>query len=297
MGVYVIRQVDWHNDEEGDVLAEIVVDAKNTSQVRKVRGTGEIADMLRDDAAKGLDTWHLLGGFGAQSVEFIEDDPEDDDEPIIKAEWRMVNTLDGSVAGVVETNPDPDNPVLTGFQGPNPPIGFRLGLPLREYVREAREFEFQPVNDVARTPELADVIRATGEAIARVVEAHGVISKMDEERHHIFGWAYVTHDKDGNVVVDKSGEFVDDYEEIEKAAYHFVVNSRAGDMDHTNLKSAEMIESMVFTPEKIEKMNLPAGSVPTGWWVGFHIPDDDDWEEAKKRKAFSVHGKGMKKAV
>lgn len=127
--------------------------------------------------------------------------------------------------------------------------------------------------------------------------SQGIISKIDEERRMVFGWAYVTHDKDGTVVVDKSGEFVDDVEEIEKAAYKFVMTSRAGDFDHTNMKSAEMVESMVFTPEKIEKMGLPAGTLPSGWWVGWHFPDEADWEEAKKRKAFSIHGKGTRKEV
>lgn len=131
------------------------------------------------------------------------------------------------------------------------------------------------------------------------IEAHGEISKIDEDRQLVFGWAYVTHDKDGQVSVDKSGEFVDDYEEIEKAAYDFVVKSRAGDADHTNIKGSEMVESMVFTPEKIEKMGIPQGTIPTGWWVGFKVEDADLWKSVKegKRLAFSVHGKGTRKEV
>jgi hypothetical protein len=125
----------------------------------------------------------------------------------------------------------------------------------------------------------------------------GVISKVDEERQIVFGWAYQTHDRDGKVIVDKSGEFIDDVEEIEKAAYKFVMNSRSGDFDHTNVKSSEMVESMVFTPEKVEKMGIPPGTIPSGWWVGFHFPEKSDWEEAKKRKAFSIHGKGVRKEV
>lgn len=128
------------------------------------------------------------------------------------------------------------------------------------------------------------------------LSADGDIAKTDEAKQMMFGWAYVTHDREGNVNVDKSGDFIDAVEEIEKAAYDFVLSSRAGDFDHTNLKSAEMVESMVFTPEKIEKMGLPQGSVPLGWWIGFHIPDKADWEVAKTKKAFSVHGKGTRKA-
>lgn len=163
--------------------------------------------------------------------------------------------------------------------------------------RMSRYYDFEEV-------ESGEVVKGEDEgddedATARVIEAHGRISKIDKEHRNVFGWAYVTHDKDGNVVVDKSGEFVDEYEEIERAAYQFVVKHRAGDMDHTNQKTSEMIESMVFTPEKIEKMGLPKGVLPTGWWVGFHIEDDSLWDSVKKgeRLAFSIHGKGTRKQV
>jgi hypothetical protein len=131
------------------------------------------------------------------------------------------------------------------------------------------------------------------------IEAHGEVSKIDEDRQLVFGWAYVTHDKDGKVSVDKSGEFVDDYEEIEKAAYDFVIRSRAGDADHTNVKGSEMVESMVFTPEKIAKMGIPEGTIPTGWWVGFKVEDAELWKSVKdgKRMAFSIHGKGTRKEI
>lgn len=56
---------------------------------------------------------------------------------------------------------------------------------------------------------------------------------------------------------------------------------------------------MVFTPEKIEKMGLPAGILPTGWWVGFRVEDDALWDSVKKgeRLAFSIHGSGVRKEV
>jgi hypothetical protein len=131
------------------------------------------------------------------------------------------------------------------------------------------------------------------------IEAHGEIAKADKAQKNVFGWAYVTHDVNGEVVIDKSGEFVDDYAEIEKAAYNFVLKSRAGDADHTNVQSSTMIESMVFTPEKIEKMGIPKGVLPSGWWVGFHVEDEKLWESVDRgeRVAFSVHGTGVKKEV
>lgn len=128
------------------------------------------------------------------------------------------------------------------------------------------------------------------------------ISKSVEDKRQVFGWAYITHDKDGRLIVDKSGESIPNPEELENAAYHYVLKSRTqGDMHRRSLAdvahdAGTMIESVVFTPEKIEKMGLPAGSMPIGWWVGFHVTDDATWQEIKKgnRKSFSIHGKGRK---
>lgn len=131
------------------------------------------------------------------------------------------------------------------------------------------------------------------------LSADGDIAKADEDTRNVFGWAYVTHDLEGNVNVDKSGDFIDEVTEIEKSAYDFVLNSRQGDADHTNVKGATLVESMVFTPEKIEKMGLAAGSVPLGWWIGFHVEDDATWDRVKKGelRAFSIHGKGTRAKV
>lgn len=129
------------------------------------------------------------------------------------------------------------------------------------------------------------------------------VSKTDEDKRLAFGWAYITHDKDGNLIVDKSGEYVEDPDELEKAAYDYVVKSRQqGDLHQRSMANevvpvGSMVESMVFTPEKIEKMGLPAGSLPTGWWVGFKVADDETWGAIKRgeRKSFSIHGKAKRK--
>lgn len=130
----------------------------------------------------------------------------------------------------------------------------------------------------------------------RETQVYGEVLKIDPDKRLVYGWAYVTHDTAGQVNIDKSGDFVDDVEEIEKAAHHFVMESRAADADHTNIKGGTLVESIVFTPEKIEKMGLPEGVLPYGWWVGFKIEDDATWDRVKKGEltAFSVHGKGVR---
>lgn len=130
------------------------------------------------------------------------------------------------------------------------------------------------------------------------------ISKADTDKRQVFGWAYVSKDHDGNQRVDLSGEVVVP-EELEKAAYRYVLTSRSqGDLHQRIAKDAPlvvgtMIESVVVTPEKIEKWGLQPGAMPTGWWVGFQVNDDTTWEEIKagRRRQFSIHGKGRKKAA
>lgn len=131
------------------------------------------------------------------------------------------------------------------------------------------------------------------------LQVDGEIVKTDPAQQIVFGWAYVVKDSDGVQVVDKSGDFIDEVEEIEKSAYDYVLRSRQSDADHTNVKGGEMVESMVFTPEKIEKMGLPANSIPLGWWVGYKIEDKATWERVEKGelRSFSIHGAGTRTKV
>ena len=127
----------------------------------------------------------------------------------------------------------------------------------------------------------------------------GRISKVDEDRRLVFGWAYIAKSKDGTVIIDKQGDFIDDDWELESAAYDFVLNSGLGDEMHLQVPVSKVVESMVFTPDKIAKMGLPEGTLPTAWWVGFRVDDDAVWDEVKKGtyRAFSVCGAGVRQKV
>lgn len=127
--------------------------------------------------------------------------------------------------------------------------------------------------------------------------AYGEIAKIDHEEQIVFGWAYVQKMKDGQPVDDVSGKNVSIHE-IEKAAYPYVLSSRAGGEMHV-VQVSKLVESVVFTPEKIAKMGLPEGSVPWGWWVGYKIEDADAWEGVKtgRLKMFSIGGSGRERAA
>lgn len=129
------------------------------------------------------------------------------------------------------------------------------------------------------------------------------IVKVDAAKRQVFGWAYVAKTTDGAVVVDRQGDFIDEDDVLEKMAYDFVIDARSGDVMHNDVKVATLIESMAFTPEKIEKMGLPAGSLPTAWWVGMQIEKghygDLAWEHVQKGNLgmWSIGGKGIRETV
>ena len=125
------------------------------------------------------------------------------------------------------------------------------------------------------------------------------IEKVDDEQRLAFGWANVAITKDGGLVVDRQGDFIDSIAELEKAAYTYVEESREAGHNHVRKGVGTLVESVVFTPEKLEKMGLPPGSVPLGWWVGFRVSDEEVWKGVKDGTyaMFSVHGTGRRQAV
>jgi cation transport regulator ChaB len=131
----------------------------------------------------------------------------------------------------------------------------------------------------------------------------GEIAKVDADLGQVFGWASITK-INGEPVVDLQNDYLETHE-LEKAAYDYVLKSRIGGEMHERMKKSApkqvgtLIESMMLTPEKIEKMGLPEDT-PHGWWVGFQVSKDDigseAWENVKKGKytGFSIHGMGKR---
>jgi len=126
----------------------------------------------------------------------------------------------------------------------------------------------------------------------------GEFSKVDADKRQVFGWASIV-EMNGQPVVDLQGDYID-HDELEKSAYDYVIKSRKGGNMHLRngeepVHVSDMIESFLVTPEKKEKMGLP-DEMPTGWWVGYQINDDEAWNLVKsgKRTGFSIHGKGQR---
>ena len=126
----------------------------------------------------------------------------------------------------------------------------------------------------------------------------GVILEVDDDRRLAFGWDYVAVDETGRVNIDKQGDFIDIPEELENMGYGFVVDSRRGDAMHIKKDVATVVESMVFTPEKIEKMGIE-GTPRLAWWIGMKVNDDETWNLVKSGnfRGFSIGGRGNRTKV
>jgi hypothetical protein len=160
---------------------------------------------------------------------------------------------------------------------------FRVAGPIRpDYVCDL----FDPAS-------LADKANQTA-----VIDGAYIIAKSDDLEQHVFGWANVAVTKSGEQTIDHHLDVIDP-EDLELAAYDFVMNARVSGEDHAGDVDATCIESIVFTKEKIDAMGLPEGLLPeAGWWVGFHIPDRDAYERARDSKSmFSIEGTAIREPL
>jgi hypothetical protein len=132
------------------------------------------------------------------------------------------------------------------------------------------------------------------------------IAKVDTDRQIVFGWASVSVGKDGELLVDRQDDVIYP-EDLEAAAYDFVLNSRNGDTMHDEITKAYLVESVIFTRDKLEKMGL--GFINTDvqkadtdccmWWTGFYVADDEVWKGVKNGTytAFSIGGRAVREPL
>lgn len=136
------------------------------------------------------------------------------------------------------------------------------------------------------------------------------IAKLDDEQCIVFGFANVSiakttaHGVGGHEIEDLQLDHVPP-DELEKAAYVHVLESREADAMHTGPAIGHIVESLVFTPDKLEKFATDpvTGEVnpgdlevlkrlfPTRWWVGYKV-DKAVFAKVKsgEYKMFSIAG-------
>ncbi len=124
------------------------------------------------------------------------------------------------------------------------------------------------------------------------------ITKSDDDRRLAFGWASVSMRVGGELIEDFQKDIVEP-EELENAAYKFVEFYREGGEMHERGGAAVLVESVVFTEEKMRAMGIPEGTLPIGWWIGFKVTDQEVWEKVKDGTypMFSVEGTAQRVGV
>lgn len=118
------------------------------------------------------------------------------------------------------------------------------------------------------------------------------ILKAEPDQQLIFGWASIV-EKDGQLIIDKQDDVIMP-EDLEKAAYDFVLYSRdQGDM-HEQKGVGRLIESMVFTKQKQDLLGIDLGL--QGWFVGFRVDSPAVWKAIKsgERPELSIGGSGQR---
>ena len=124
------------------------------------------------------------------------------------------------------------------------------------------------------------------------------IAKTDDTQRRVFGWGSVVVTKEGATLVDLQGDVID-IADLEEAMYAYVTESRALTFDHAGETRGTLIESMVFTPDKIAALAIPEGTVPLGAWLGFEIATEEDYALVKERGLimFSIEGMAQREEV
>lgn len=133
---------------------------------------------------------------------------------------------------------------------------------------------------------------------ADVLKGRFKIMKSDDDKMLAFGWASVSMRVDGELIEDWQKDIVEP-DELENAAYDFVLLYREGGEMHERGGAAVLIESVVFTEEKMRAMGIPTDTLPIGWWIGFKVLDEEVWEKVKDGTypMFSIEGEAERVEV
>lgn len=163
------------------------------------------------------------------------------------------------------------------------------------YIEPGTEYELGEIDATGTTTQLM-----IGHGWDGSHENEYTITKIDDDKRLVFGWASIAITADGEQLEDLQHDMIDP-EDLEETVYDYVLNFRdTGEQHNPRLrKKGKLVESCVFTVEKQKAMGLPEGILPVGWWIGFKIEDDEAWEKVKNGtyKMFSIEGKAQRVPV
>jgi Putative phage serine protease XkdF len=177
-------------------------------------------------------------------------------------------------------------------------------------AKQARQWAHVANSALARCQEAGEsdcdgkAIRIANAAVDKSVDTEDLvlcleaqITKSDDSQQRLFGWASIAVRKDGTPMLDLQGDVID-IEDLEEAWYDYVLESGELNFVHKDHCRGQLIEALVFTPDKLAALGLPPGSVPLGAWAGFYIPDAADYQLMKARGyfMFSIEGSALREA-
>lgn len=131
-----------------------------------------------------------------------------------------------------------------------------------------------------------------------VIKGRFKVKKSIDDKHLVFGWASVAVRSDGEQIEDWYGDMIDT-DELENAVYSYVEWYREGGEMHERGQTSVLIESMMFTKEKLPLLGLAEDAIPEAWWVGFKVLDESVWEKVKDGTypMFSIEGSAVREEV
>jgi Putative phage serine protease XkdF len=134
------------------------------------------------------------------------------------------------------------------------------------------------------------------EDLTLVLEAP--ITKSDDTAQTLFGWASIAVRKDGQQIEDLQGDLID-IEDLEAAWYEYVLESGELNILHKGDCQGQLIEAIVFTPEKLAALGLAPDALPLGAWCGYYIADPACYQDIKKQGyfMFSIEGSAVRETV
>lgn len=160
--------------------------------------------------------------------------------------------------------------------------------------------KFSDYIEKAKTEPTASVLSKPTEEASKtaVIKGKFQIAKSDEEKRLAFGWASVSMRVNGELIEDWQEDIVEP-EELERAAYDYVRLYGEGGEMHERGGAAVLIESVVFTKEKMKAIGIPEGMLPIGWWIGFKVLEEAVWIKVKNGEypMFSIEGEAERVEV
>lgn len=126
-------------------------------------------------------------------------------------------------------------------------------------------------------------------------ESRGEVTKMDDEKRIVYGYASVIS-KNGEPIVDRQGDIIT-AEELEKAASEFMLSSRIGKTMHSGEPTTTIIHSFPMTDEIKKAYQIE--SPYEAWLIAVKVHDDTTWDMVKRGelKDFSIGGKATRREL